>query len=153
MLSYTQYFLNLTKHKAFGENRPQLGNHFSSHQETRRDLESDKRTGLSNVEFEVEYDTKTDEIYKLDDLTVRSYVKLAQRIAKSPAKKHKKPKKKKKKKTKSKIVEEKSDPIDIKKGDEKVWRTYVQRAFVGTLSDKELNNFTTQRNFCIVEEL
>ncbi|KAF2813275.1 Endopolyphosphatase [Mytilinidion resinicola] len=87
--------------------------------------------------FEVEYDTKNDKVFKLKDLTVRSYVDLARRIGEAKGKssgagfeaeageevdaeeKGKKGKKHKKKHGKHKK--------------RSVWFAFVNRAFVGTM--------------------
>ncbi|KAH7133656.1 Metallo-dependent phosphatase-like protein [Dactylonectria macrodidyma] len=132
--------------------------------------------------FEVEYSTFTDKIYKLHDLTVRSYLRLAYRIGKHEAKKgtgnpvelenddfeddedesdsleletndaeedsgnseedseadsqrkgKKHKKNRKNKKNKKKKGEEKVN---------KVWRQFLQRAFVSTISKKDLKKLT-----------
>lgn len=161
-ISYTQYFLNLTKYNAI------LKENSNPHNELKRDLESKIAIPTSNVEFEVEYDTKTDKMYRLDDLTVRSFVKLARRIADAP---HNEPKRgKRNHKKNSEIVdmlqdqEETflADSIDFgddsdfdrekkkkksKKHQKRVWHEFVARAFVGTLEKKELEKFD-QRGFC-----
>ena len=48
-----------------------------------------KKTNPREFTFEVEYDTRTDEVYNMTDLTVRSYIELASRIGRyKPSKKH-----------------------------------------------------------------
>jgi endopolyphosphatase len=80
LLGYTQYFANLT---------------YINNDMTKDDFSPDKwRDGIHKdkdpkskkpkpkpFEFQAEYSTFDDKIYKLDDLTVRSFVKLAYRIA------------------------------------------------------------------------
>lgn len=83
-LSYTQYFANLTT----------INNDFSS--ESADDLlparwHNGKHSGkqphfkvpehhTKKFKFEVEYDTKTDKVFQLQDLTIRSFIDLAARI-------------------------------------------------------------------------
>lgn len=132
-LSYTQYFANLT----YINNRPE---------DNDVAIDAAKKSKPKNFEFEVEYDTKNDTIYKLEDMTVRSYLDLAMRISKKGLKstssvpavdnsdfedgagfdadKHKKKKKHKKGKK--------------GKNRNKVWMTFVDRAFVGTKSEEEI---------------
>lgn len=96
-LGYTQYFLNLTKHAQHREENVK-------------------------VEYEIEYDTRTDDVYKLKDLTVRSYLKHASRLVGESSSKSdiEATKKKKRKHGKPK----KSD---------RIWLTFLKRAFIGTV--------------------
>ena len=143
LLSYTQYFLNLTKYSdpaapVAAELRKRGGNQ------------------PPKAQYEVEYDTKTDAVYQLTDLTVRSYLRLASELVdasnlkqddadtdEDPAdadinkKKKKKDKKKKKKKKKKES-----------RAKDRVWYTFVRRAFVGTVEDDELRNFEVLRTEC-----
>lgn len=76
LVGYTQYFANLTY---INNNVPQ-----NLESESDEMNVSEWRSGKPEpkpFEFEVEYSTFSDKIYKLSDLTVRSYVKLAYRIA------------------------------------------------------------------------
>ncbi|KAH8819064.1 vacuolar endopolyphosphatase-like protein [Xylogone sp. PMI_703] len=66
LLGYTQYYANLTKI-----------NNESNHKE-KKDV--DQAHKPKEFQFEVEYNTFTDEVYKLEDMTVRSYLKLAYRM-------------------------------------------------------------------------
>lgn len=123
-LGYTQYFANLTRineqvSKAYEES----GN--SSVIETGKSASGDV------FAFEAEY-TTSDDIYKMKDLTVRSFFKLATRIAdnyssKSSSNEADTGKKKKKKKSKK----------------NRVWRAFLERAFVGYLDDDELDDIET----------
>ncbi|KAF7531785.1 hypothetical protein G7Z17_g13703 [Cylindrodendrum hubeiense] len=129
--------------------------------------------------FEVEYDTFTDKLYKLHDLTVRSYLRLAYRIGKHEAKKSTG----KSIEYEDEDAEEEEGELDAldfedddaesesdreatseedpeadnqgkkgkgdnkkKKKDEekvnKIWRQFLQRAFVSTISKKELKKLT-----------
>lgn len=108
-LSYTQYFANLT----------------------RINQEATANTGHPHVDYEVEYTTRDDDVYQMKDLTVRSFLELAVRIGcegefstksvDSELETSKKHKKKKKKKVND------------------VWRTFLNRAFVGYVDVDELD--------------
>lgn len=154
--SYTQYFANLT---------------FINH-----DLEHSAEQSLDSAstkfEYQIEYDTKTDKIYNMKDMTVRSYLDLAHRIAKDVRKhghtgsksKHvvdvlpdgtvvdvgdesgtatseedkyqaNRKNKDKKKKKHNKGKNHKG------KGNEKLWHTFIKRAFVMTKSDEDMDDF------------
>ena len=145
-LSYTQYFANLTH-----INNDSMG------------TKSEPRP----FKYEVEYDTKTDERYKLDDLTVRSYLDLALRIGeKGKAEKSIIETVEDEEGEERDIIAEGADqddnPQDPQNGDEmdiskhkkknkkhkhkkkkgheinKLWETFVQRAFVGTKTEHEI---------------
>ncbi|KAG4442734.1 hypothetical protein IFR05_001751 [Cadophora sp. M221] len=81
LLGYTQYFANLTyiNHDNYigdedaDTDKWHEGKHKGKHPK-------DKVPHPKPFRFQVEYDTFTDPIYKLKDLTVRSYIKLAHRI-------------------------------------------------------------------------
>ncbi|KAF4637453.1 hypothetical protein G7Y89_g659 [Cudoniella acicularis] len=169
MLGYTQYFANLTY----------INNaHFVDSEDVEADKwregkhkgkkPSDKDPKPRPFQYQVEYDTFSDPVFKLKDMTVRSYLKLAHRIGKylpekgdsiddldeadndeyddpaandednndddgTDADKKKKKKEKHKKKKHHKQKEK-----------NKVWLQFIQRAFVGTLSDEELRTFDYQ---------
>ncbi|KAA8651992.1 hypothetical protein EYZ11_002978 [Aspergillus tanneri] len=114
-LGYTQYFANLTR----------INNQMSKVSEWSADTEA-----KDNVfSFEVEYDTRDDHIYKMKDLTVRSFFKLATRIAEN--------------------YSAKSDSYNQAAGRGRtqsknpVWRAFLKRAFVGFLSRDELDDIET----------
>lgn len=124
-LSYTQYFANLTK----------INDQVSKASEQSSNSSVTKMGKFRDdiFSFEVEYDTK-DHLYKMKDLTVRSFFKLATRIADNYSSKSSSNeidaeggKKKKKKKSKK----------------NRVWRAFLQRAFVGFLDDDELDDIET----------
>ena len=163
LLSYTQYFANLTRingdfvseftHASMA--LPDEGEvdeerwHKGKHSGKKPKKGKEERT-YEKFEFEVEYDTRTDTVYNLKDLTVRSYIDLASRIGRykpradqledyriegevdcvyiddanvealKKGKKHKKHKK--------------------MKAINKVWFTFLQRAFVGSKDNAELRN-------------
>ncbi|KAL9596716.1 MAG: hypothetical protein Q9219_005627 [cf. Caloplaca sp. 3 TL-2023] len=132
LLSYTQYFANLTRINA--------------------DFASPGHSPAPEFTYELQYDTKNDTIYRLSDLTVKSYLDLAKRIGKykpepsellpdalmeseddlsaAKKKKHKKKKDKKKKKHHHKK----------RKAISKLWFTFVNRAYVGAKDVEELRD-------------
>jgi endopolyphosphatase len=86
-LGYTQYFANLTK-----ISEKAISSQASTEQEARTWREymlAKAQLDYTKVpfEYEVEYETKTDKIYHMKDLTVRSFFKLATRIANDEPKK------------------------------------------------------------------
>jgi endopolyphosphatase len=96
-LSYTQYFANLTR----------LNGRAAS-----------SAVEQPGIEYEVEYSTRDDDVYRMKDLTVRSWLKLATRIGEEGAVSH----------------GTDSDPTANKKKKKKVnkaWRTFLARAFTG----------------------
>ncbi|KAL9025603.1 MAG: hypothetical protein Q9196_005598 [Gyalolechia fulgens] len=126
LLSYTQYFANLTRINAA--------------------FVSPGKSPTPRFNYELEYDTRNDTIYGLSDLTLRSYIDLAARIGKyKPGRddllsdawedvedhpsmtKKKKHKKKKKHHKKRKAIN-------------KLWYTFVNRAYVGAKDDEELRD-------------
>jgi endopolyphosphatase len=111
-LSYTQYFANLTR----------------IHEEMSEQDASDETGHDEVLMYEVEYDTKNDEIYRMKDLTVSSYFELATRIAdKNPPKGDR--------------VDGSLDPQQKKKKHKnRVWRTFFRRAFVGMVDDDDLDD-------------
>lgn len=172
-LGYVQYYANLTKinndftpdeevtppDKRVQASKWKEGKY---HGEQPRDKEPKAKT--EEFKFEVEYDTKSDKMYNLEDLTVKSFVGLANRIGrykpeeddqmtvaseepegcgneaaensdntsiaanKSDGKKrHKKGKKKHGKHKRRKALN-------------KVWFSFVKRAFVGTMDDDEIHD-------------
>ena len=158
-LGYTQYFANLTLiNDDFGQNQQVEDERWHNGKHSGKKPHKDKLRHRK-FKYEVEYDTQNDSIFDLKDLTVRSYVDLAGRIgqykprkndciedvdAKDPeviddsmavldcgkdelassTKKHKKHGKKHK----------------HRKAINKVWFTFVSRAFVGARDDDELHD-------------
>ena len=158
LLGYKQYFANLTRinddfdqDQAVGERGWHNGKH--SGKKPRKDT----LRHHNKFKYEVEYDTRNDSVFGLKDLTVRSYVDLAGRIGQ-----YKPPKR-----DRFEVVED-SDVTDIdadvvacgehelaaskkkhkkhgkkhkhRKAINKVWFTFVDRAFVGTRDDDELHD-------------
>ncbi|RDL41991.1 uncharacterized protein BP5553_01970 [Venustampulla echinocandica] len=146
MLGYTQYFANLT----YINNEPQA-------KQT-----NGKKSHPRPFQYEVEYDTFTDPVYKLKDMTVASYLKFAHKIGLyEPGKndlvdEYDEPEaddsedfdddddedetddegvgseKKKKKKKKKKHRKQRRN---------KAWLQFVKYAFVGTLDEDKLQSF------------
>ncbi|OJJ35412.1 hypothetical protein ASPWEDRAFT_507787 [Aspergillus wentii DTO 134E9] len=109
-LGYTQYFANLTRiNREYEELSASTSN-------------TDKKHDL--LSFEVEYDTKNDDVYKMQDLTVRSFFKLASQIAAGS----------------SNADDISADGKKKKKKKNKFWRTFLSRAYVGFYDDDELND-------------
>ncbi|KAL1862208.1 Endopolyphosphatase [Paecilomyces lecythidis] len=79
-LNYTQYFANLTM---INEQAKKLKESEQQSRTWREYKLAKSRPDYSKVpfEYEVEYETKTDKVYHMKDLTVRSFFKLATRIA------------------------------------------------------------------------
>lgn len=87
-LGYTQYYLNLT-HLYHTDTRASTESDdaspnvesLSEDESSAKNLEATKpNENWKQIEFEVEYDTRDDSIYKLKDLTMRSLLDLATRI-------------------------------------------------------------------------
>lgn len=164
LLGYTQYFANLTH---INNDEAIAAETLESEDEINADKwQPGKYKGKSPkhkphpkpFQFQVEYDTFTDPIYKLKDLTMRSCLKLAHRIGQykpqegdsiediedemfddisddsdddSDDEVEVDKKKKKHKKNKHRKQHEKN----------KVWLRFVRRAFVGTLDEEDLRTF------------
>ena len=167
LLSFTQYFANLTRingdfvsesisssltvpdEGGVDEERWHKGRH--SGKKPKQGKEERKHEDFA---FEVEYDTKTDKVYNLKDLTVRSYIDLASRIGRyKPHAGHL-----------DDFVsierdEENKDDCDgggylevLKKKDKKhkkhkkrraineLWLSFLRRAYVGSKDDEELRD-------------
>ncbi len=159
-LSYKQYFANLTRiNDDFGKNQTVGEEKWHNGKHSGKNPRKDTLRHHNKFQYEVEYDTSNDSIFGLKDLTVRSYVDLAGRIGqyKPPRgdrfedadaeasdmsddggklvdceekdlaawkKKHKKHGKKHK----------------HRKAVNRVWFTFVGRAFVGTRDKDELRD-------------
>ncbi|KAL2858234.1 Metallo-dependent phosphatase-like protein [Aspergillus pseudodeflectus] len=141
-LSYAQYFANLTA--LYGGTS-----------------EVDGAAGSSINLYTVEYDTRTDTIYKLKDLTVRSYFKLAKRIANrnprkddilpqdtefssTPVEESKETTEEETQATPPAGGGKKNQNKNRKKHKNRVWRTFLSRAFVGYLSGDELDEVESE---------
>ncbi|CEN62403.1 hypothetical protein ASPCAL09038 [Aspergillus calidoustus] len=141
-LSYAQYFANLTA--LYGGTS-----------------EVDSAAGSNINLYTVEYDTRTDTIYKLKDLTVRSYFKLAKRIANrnprkddilpqdtefssTPIEESKETTEEETQATPPAGGGKKNQNQNKKKHKNRVWRTFLSRAFVGYLSGDELDEVESE---------
>ena len=133
-LGYKQYFANLTYiNDDFRQDQPLREDKWHKGKHSGKKPHKDKLRH-HKFKYEVEYDTRNDTVFGLKDLTVRSYVELAGRIGQyKPPKgdqledvkrKHKKHGKKHK----------------HRKAINKVWFTFVNRAFVGTRDSDELHD-------------
>ncbi|KAI5303904.1 Endopolyphosphatase [Ascosphaera pollenicola] len=116
-LSYTQYYSNITKIEEEAEdallvNKKKYGN--------------DHQKYPPNFGYEILYDTKEDGIYKMKDMTVRSYLHLAKKIGKGW---------KKEKKARESVTSEEGsgDGGSVENAVKKnqVWQTFISRAFTG----------------------
>ncbi|KAL2871969.1 endopolyphosphatase [Aspergillus lucknowensis] len=117
-LSYAQYFANLTDI------------YDSTAESSESTLGSEETESRSLDLYQLEYDTRDDKIYEMEDLTVRSYFKLAKRISKNNP-------------GKDDMVTTNGDETSEtkeKKQKNRVWRTFLDRAFVGFLTDDELDD-------------
>ncbi|KAE8411811.1 Metallo-dependent phosphatase-like protein [Aspergillus pseudocaelatus] len=152
-LGYTQYFANLTKINEHVTNGREVAGGSVNPTDTEVNEVRETNRGDDAFVFEVEYDTRNDPVYKMKDLTVRSFFELATRIAKESSKKNdfladstnvdglpasetgavddyddddfERQMKKKKKKPQNKI-----------------WRTFFERAFVGFLDIDDLDDMS-----------
>jgi endopolyphosphatase len=153
LLGYTQYFANLThinndfvskgSHDDVDSERWKEGHHHGKYK--------NGKPNPKEFKFQVEYDTFSDKVFGLKDLTVRSYVTLAKKIGMS------------KKGGKSAATEfeeaveddeeEEEEEINTdKKGGKKkkkkkhpkhhnkTWLSFVRRAFVGTMDLADIKN-------------
>lgn len=160
LLGYKQYFANLTRiNDDFGQDQVvgEEGWHNGKHSGKRP--HKDKLRHHNRFKYEVEYDTRNDSIFGLKDLTVRSYVDLAGRIGQ-----YKPPKSDRIEDVDGEDSEAMNNDADVvacedhelaaskkkhkkhgkkqkhRKAINKVWFTFVNRAFVGTRNDDELHD-------------
>ncbi|KAL4899031.1 hypothetical protein BDW74DRAFT_120071 [Aspergillus multicolor] len=139
-LSLAQYYANLTEiYERQASTETQEGAFHTT---------EDENTAAHVDLYHVEYDTRDDDLYSMKDLTVRSYFRLAKRIAKKDSS------------DESTLAsdpnssdDEDEDAPDTKGSNNKrpkkktkrprtnqVWRTFLDRAFVGFLGDDELDD-------------
>lgn len=158
-LDYKQYFANLTRiNDDFGQDKTvrEEGWHDGKHSGKKPHKDKLKH---HKFKYELEYDTRNDSVFGLKDLTVRSYIELAGRIGQ-----YKPPKNDRIEDVDSedsKITENDMDVVECgdhelavwkkkhkkhgkkhkhRKAINKVWFTFVNRAFVGTRDDDELHD-------------
>ncbi|KAL0936585.1 calcineurin-like phosphoesterase [Colletotrichum truncatum] len=156
-LGYTQYFANLTYiNNDMTQEEDVSGNKWRDGIHKDKDPKT-KKPKPNPFEFEVEYSTFTDQIYRLSDLTVRSYVKLAHRIGQETAKGKALSEDFEEDKGEEEDLEEDSDDEDLeaekkgkkgkkggkkkKKHNNKVWLHFLKHAFVRTVPEKQLKKF------------
>ena len=135
LLGYEQYYANLTdingdfhQDQLVGENKWHNGSH--SGKKPHKD-----KLRHHKFRYELEYDTRNDSIFGLKDLTVRSYVELAGRIGQ-----YKPPKGDQFEDVKKKKHEKHGKKHKHRKAINRVWFTFVDRAFVGTRDHDELHD-------------
>lgn len=148
-LGYTQYYANLTR-----INREVAGLLGPSERDPARLTNKDTNRALHDIfYYEVEYNTRNDKFYKLKDLTVRSYFKLARQIAKNDPSKERSLFTDNEDATPATLTDESSVEDnqawtngslpgtvypERKKYKNQLWRTFLHRAFVGFLDVDEL---------------
>jgi endopolyphosphatase len=175
LLGYTQYFANLTHINNDNFNPPEESPddeleankwHEGKHKGKKP---KDKKPHPKPFKFKVEYSTFNDSIYKLPDLTVRSYINLAHRIGQYKPKKGDSidqvfPDDDVTEYVNDVLHEDESDDLDMhedqhddynavenkkhrkkkhhkQKEKNRIWLRFVRRAFVGTLEEEELRTF------------
>jgi endopolyphosphatase len=159
LLGFVQYYANLTRinNDFFEDDTVQQKSKYGKHH-GKNPHDDDHKPHPTNFTYEVLYDTRSDKVYQLDDLTTRSYLRLAQRIAGV------KPRKSDVQTLDADLEEveadetldddEEQDDLDItkkkhkKKGDKKKkkkspkdnkpWYTFVRRAFVNTVDPDDI---------------
>ena len=164
-LGYTQYYANLTEinddftnstvpratNEGVVSSGWKEGKHHGKHPK-------ESNPSPSKFEFEIEYDTRDDEIFSLKDLTVMSYLTLAGRIGQFKPEKgdriptqisDEKPRAQEPdghdllqsgKKHKKKKKHRKHPKHEKRKAINRVWFTFVGRAFVGSRDDNDLHD-------------
>lgn len=149
-LGYTQYYANLTRiNNDFPESEPDVSCLDDSPPEIEK-WHKGKHSGKKPSEgsrrakmfiFEVEYDTRKDNVYGLKDLTVLNWIELAGRIGKYKScgdeAVHRKSGKDEKLSAASK-KQKRRERRKRRKAINKTWFTFVSRAFVGTRDEDEL---------------
>ena len=111
LLGYTQYYANLTT---------------ISH-----DIEAGKKNPADvskHFAFHVEYDTRDDKVARLPDLTVRSYLDMAEKMGR------------KRFSLAEEEEDENDDDVSVLKAKNKIWHAFVKHAFVGTKPEQELED-------------
>ncbi|CAD0082966.1 unnamed protein product [Aureobasidium vineae] len=159
LLGFVQYYANLTRinNDHFEDDAEQQRSKDGKHAD-KKPSDNDRTLHPTNFTYEVLYDTRSDKVYQLDDLTTRSYLRLAQRIAGV------RPRKSDVQMSDTDVEEIEADEtldddedqndIDItkkkhkNKGDEKKkkkspkdnkpWYTFVRRAFVDTVDPDDI---------------
>ncbi|EXJ59031.1 hypothetical protein A1O7_06462 [Cladophialophora yegresii CBS 114405] len=119
LLSFTQYYANLTQ----------------IHEQIRSD-EKHKHHPERHFKYKVEYTTNNDKYYQMKDLTVRSWLDLAERIGRDSLKI-------KDQADGYELVEQHEREVDperkTKKLKNRLWKEFIKRAFVHTKPDEEID--------------
>lgn len=139
-MGYTQYYANMTRING----RPRNPEEGPAHLEL-RDLSEDQE-----FRYEVEYNTRTDKVYNLKDMTVKSYLKLAGEIVDATLRDTKRRNGKGEGGSVQEWDEEDGDLESLKKKKhgkqheilkkDKIWHAFVTRAFVSTIKGKDLES-------------
>ena len=134
LLSYKQYYANLTDINGdFQQNQPVGEDKWHNGPHSGKKPHKDKLRHRK-FKYELEYDTRNDTIFGLKDLTVRSYVELAGRIGQY------KPRKEDQFEDLKKKHKKHGKKHKHRKAINKVWFTFVNRAFVGTRDNDDLHD-------------
>lgn len=141
-IGYTQYYANMTRINGRQPGNPEEG---VTHLDL-RDLSEDQE-----FRYEVEYNTRTDKVYNLKDMTVKSYLKLAGEIVDATLRDNKRRNGAKGTGEDGSVQEwevEDEDLESLKKKKhgkqheilkkDKIWHAFVTRAFVSTIKGKDL---------------
>lgn len=83
LTGYTQYFANLTYINNDLTQPDVKGSKWRDGDYDQDDAPKNKSPKPHDFEFEIEYSTSDDDVYKMDDLTVKNYLKLAHKISKA----------------------------------------------------------------------
>ncbi|EEP81038.1 predicted protein [Uncinocarpus reesii 1704] len=152
-LGYSQYFANITRTNAQLGKKPVAAITPSWREYQLQKAEDPTNTfGGDPFKFEVEYDTRTDKAFGLKDMTVKSYLKLARKIADSPELTQScishgsscgnlvagKTAESENENLPFFLPEESKGVVSISR--KNVWKWFLRRAFVGYFSDKELHD-------------
>lgn len=142
-LGYTQYYANMTRVNGRQPRKPEEEG--QAHHLELRDASEDQE-----FRYEVEYNTRTDKVYNLKDMTVNSYLKLAGEIVDATLRDSKRRNGAKKASDGSVQEWEEGDgdlesskkkkhgkQHEILKKDE-IWHAFVTRAFVSTINGEDL---------------
>jgi endopolyphosphatase len=123
-LSYAQYYANITK---INNDLSQQDQKASSHEAPT--VGPGTASQSKEFKYELEYHTKEDGVYQMQDLTMRSYLDLAERIGRAELKEMSALKGGR---------EDEEKGIKIHKN--RVWHDFVKRAFVSTKPDEEVED-------------
>ena len=134
LLSYRQLFANLTRLNAdFQSSKITIGEFIGSSMAPSSSTKHKKHR--ARFEYELEYDTRNDTLCKMEDLTVRSYLNMAERMSRRNLK------------LDLGVSERKGNEGDtpmqtqrrVKKHKNALWHAFVKRAFVLTKDDKQVD--------------